>query len=273
MTETDNKPTYKEIRLLDKGYVKLVDHMGSDQSIVAAARVSYEKGTKTVRDDASLIDYLIRNYHTSPLEMVEFVFEMKLPLFVARQMVRHRTASLNEVSARYSVLEDEFYIPDTSRMNPQSGTNKQGSENVVLEGAERLVGTIEEVSHNAYKTYEGLLEDGLSRELARMVLPTNIYTKWVWKCDLNNLLKFLTLRADAHAQYEIRVYADAMLELIEPFVPSVIASYKNHFLNKTTFSKDEMDLLMEYLLQLNIEVPETWSATKKREFLKKVTNG
>jgi thymidylate synthase (FAD) len=236
-----------EFKVLDKGYVKLVDHMGSDASIVGAARVSYQQGTKSTRSDAGLIDYLIRNDHTSPLEMVEFVFEEKMPIFVARQMVRHRTASLNEVSARYSELPADYYVPTLDRMNPQSTTNKQGSEITVIEGAAYCQEIIDVHSREAYDRYQNLLSEGLSRELARTVLPVTHYTSWIWKIDLNNLFRMLRLRMDSHAQWEIREYANAKYELIKPYVPYACEAFERHMLNGAKFSSNELGFLRELL--------------------------
>lgn len=209
-----------ELKTLDKGFVRLVDSMGNDSSIVQAARVSYADGTKTLREDEKLIDYLIRNDHLTPLEMVEFKFHIKCPIFVARQMFRHRTASINEVSARYSIMKDEFYIPELSRMQKQSTKNKQGSEGELSEEAQRkCLGIIRVASQNAYAHYEQLLKAGLSRELARMVLPVNLYTEFYWKIDLRNLLNFIRLRSDSHAQKEIVDYSNNLLRIVKTVAP------------------------------------------------------
>lgn len=222
-----------DIIVHNHGFVRLVDVMGSDSSIVQAARVSYGAGTKTQREDEKLIDYLMRNKHTSPFEMVVFKFHVKLPIFVARQWIRHRTGSFNEVSARYSVLPDEFYIPNEEDITTQDVKNRQGrtSEQVVDANAARFI--IEQHSRMAYTTYQHLLEMGVARELARMVLPLNIYTEWYWQVNLKNLLDFLRLRLDPHAQKEFRDYGAAILEIIKPSVPATIDSWKRHYLNAT----------------------------------------
>jgi len=215
------------------GFVRLVDSMGNDASIVQAARVSYGDGTKTQREDEKLIDYLMRNRHTSPFEMVAFKFHVKLPIFVARQWIRHRTGSFNEVSARYSVLPEEFYIPNEEDITTQDVKNRQGRtvEQVADANAARFI--IEQHSRMAYTTYQHLLEMGVARELARMVLPLNIYTEWYWQVNLKNLLDFLRLRLDPHAQKEFRDYGKAILKLIAPSVPVTIESWKRHYLNAT----------------------------------------
>src|ERR1044072_5659040 len=188
--------------VLDKGHVRLVDYMGDDSSIVKAARVSYQDGTKSVREDAGLIDYLMRHQHTSPFEMVEFVFDVKLPIFVARQLVRHRTASLNEVSARYSILPEEWYDIETERLQVQSSNNKQGSGSEVIDEAETYKNDLNADAQNSFSLYQELLGNGAAREIARIGLPLSTYTQWIWKCDLHNLLHFLKLRLDTHAQWE-----------------------------------------------------------------------
>jgi len=223
----------KRKEVLDHGYVLLVDVMGNDDAIADAARVSYDKGTTQVRNNERLIKYLYKHDHSSPFEQVEFKFEVKLPMFVARQMVRHRTASLNEVSARYSVLEDEFYVPELERLNTQHSKNKQQSSTEVIQNPEEVRDKIIELQKKSYETYLELLDQGLVRELARNVLPVSIYTKWVWKIDLKNLLHFIRLRESSDAQYEIKVYAEAMLELIEPYVPITIEAYRERY-PKTT---------------------------------------
>ena len=205
-----------EINVLDHGFVRLVDVMGDDSSIVQAARVSYGAGTKTVREDVMLIDYLMRNKHLSPFEMAEVKFHVKAPIFVARQWVRHRTASWNEMSARYSEMREEFYVPNESAVAAQSLTNKQGRDELVAsEDRVRAVEAIQAASEDAFSTYRQLLDLGVARELARMVLPVNLYTEWYWKVNLRNLLHFLELRLHSHAQHEIQEYARAILRLVE----------------------------------------------------------
>ncbi|MDA0924933.1 MAG: FAD-dependent thymidylate synthase, partial [Proteobacteria bacterium] len=210
--------------VLDHGFVRVIDYMGDDSAIVQAARVSYGAGTKHVSNDEGLIRYLMRHWHSTPFEMCEVKFHVKLPVFVARQWIRHRTANVNEYSARYSILDREFYIPAPEHLAAQSTVNNQG-RGAVLEGEEaaRVLEMLKADAGRAYDNYEAMLsqdgQQGLARELARMNLPANIYTQWYWKVDLHNLLHFLRLRADAHAQYEIRVYADLMCKLVADWVP------------------------------------------------------
>ncbi|GLV47304.1 flavin-dependent thymidylate synthase [Thermus sp. LT1-2-5] len=232
------EPTHA-IPVLDRGFVRLVDVMGNDGAIVQAARVSYGAGTKTVREDAALIDYLMRHRHTSPFEMVEFKFHVKAPLFVVRQWFRHRTASVNEVSGRYSVLKDEFYEPQAFRR--QAKHNKQGSEGV-LEDEEALA-LLKEAEEHAYRVYGKLLEKGVAREMARMVLPLNLYTEFYWKQDLHNLFHFLKLRLAPEAQWEIRQYAQAIAELVKAHVPLAWTSFEEHVLYGATLSRTELTAL------------------------------
>lgn len=221
----------KSAKCLDHGLVRLVDSMGDDASIVQAARVSYGDGTKTVREDNKLIDYLVRNKHTSPLEMVEFKFHIKAPLFVARQWMRHRTASINECSARYSVLPNCYYVPDLQHINPQSDKNKQcRDQEAAILVSDHIAEQIAHSSEQSYRVYESMLRVGVARELARMVLPVNFYTEWYWKIDLHNLLHFLRLRMHEHAQYEIRVYAEAIAEMVKDITPAAYASFDRHFI-------------------------------------------
>lgn len=238
----------RKINCLDKGFVRLVDWMGNDEAIVQAARVSYGKGTKSVSEDRGLIRYLVRNKHTSPLEMVEFKFHCKMPIFIARQWVRHRTASLNEMSGRYSEMPDECYIPDVNRIKEQSTDNKQGSgdelEMLVQNGV--LEDMIEE-QRDSFDLYHSYLERNVARELARINLPLSTYTEWYWKMDLHNLFHFLRLRLHQHAQYEIRVYAKALYDLIKPIVPIACEAFEDYVLNAVTFSWPEMEILLERL--------------------------
>ena len=214
---------YEPIEVLDHGFVRVIDYLGDDSAIVQAARVSYGTGTRSVRGDAALIAYLMRHRHTTPFEMCEIKYHVKLPVFVARQWIRHRTASVNEVSARYSILDREFHIPAPGNLARQSTLNRQGRSDI-LEGDEaaRVLEILKDDASRAYGHYEELLDDegpGLARELARINLPLGIYTQWYWKTNLHNLLHFLALRADPHAQHEIRVYAEAMLETVKAWVP------------------------------------------------------
>jgi thymidylate synthase (FAD) len=243
---------YEAIPVLDHGFVRVVDYMGDDNAIVQAARVSYGQGTKHARDDAGLIRYLMRHWHSTPFEMCEIKLHVKLPVFVARQWIRHRTANVNEYSARYSILDREFYIPAPDALAAQSSVNNQG-RGAVLEGAEaqQVLETLKSGASRCYDEYEQMLsqdgQQGLARELARMNLPMNIYTQWYWKTDLHNLMHFLRLRADAHAQYEIRVYADAICELVKAWVPAAWAAFEDYRLNAAQFSGPGMAVLRRML--------------------------
>lgn len=236
----NNADIFDPITVLDKGFVRLVDWLGDDSRIVQAARVSYGDGTKTVREDAGLIDYLMRHQHTSPFEKVVFTFHLKLPLFVFAQLVRHRTASLNAQSARYSVMKDEFFLPRFVRA--QSTTNKQGSDGVVIDQDEAR-DLINIISEEGYASYEELLEKGVARELARVVLPQNLYTEVYWTQNLHNLFHLLKLRLDEHAQFEIQVYAAAIFDLVERIVPASVNSWANHVLHSVSLSSDEVNIL------------------------------
>ncbi|MFN3431285.1 MAG: FAD-dependent thymidylate synthase [Candidatus Sericytochromatia bacterium] len=236
----------KELPVLDKGFVRLVDYMGGDARVVQSARVSYGAGTKTVREDAGLINYLMRNLHTSPFEQISLVFHIKLPLFVFAQMVRHRTAKLNSMSARYSVMEDEFYLPEPANVRGQSATNKQVGEGEV-DGAEAIAGVFAEVCRRDYGIYEDLLNQGVAREQARMVLPQNLYTQIYWKCDMHNLFHFLRLRLDWHAQQEIRAYGEAMARCAQAVAPLCYEAFEEHILHAQRFSRTEMDALRALL--------------------------
>ena len=221
------------IKVLNHGLVRLVDHMGSDLSIVRSARVSYDAEWRAGEDegkDAKLIDYLVKNNHTSPLESVTFTFEVKAPIFVFRQWHRHRTWSFNEVSARYSQLPEEFYIPEVSQITTQSKSNKQMRTDDIHPEAEFLQEIVSRQCSEAFKVYQHLIEQGMPRELARGVLPVNTYSHMFATVDLHNLAHFLRLRLHSHSQYEIRVYAQAMLDLIEPIVPVAVAAVKRHVL-------------------------------------------
>lgn len=222
-------------RVLNHGHVRLVEHMGSDLSIVRNARVSYDAEWRSGEDegkDAKLIDYLVKNHHTSPLESVQFTFDVKAPIFVFRQWHRHRTWSFNEVSARYSALPEEFYVPEVSQITTQSTSNKQMRTDVEHPEAELMQALISEACTGAFSTYRMLLSQGVPRELARGVLPVNTFSHMFATVDLHNLAHFLRLRLHPHSQYEIRVYAEAMLELIEPIVPVAVAALRKHILEK-----------------------------------------
>ncbi|HBK05184.1 MAG TPA: FAD-dependent thymidylate synthase [Acetobacteraceae bacterium] len=232
--------------ILDHGFVRVIDYMGDDSAIVQAARVSYGRGTKRVQEDAGLIRYLMRHRHTTPFEMCEIKFHVKLPIFVARQWIRHRTASVNEYSARYSIMDKEFYIPSAEQLAAQSVINRQGRGDV-LEGEEAadVLHLLRDDAERCYAHYASMLNEGegadpnrqgLARELARMNLTLNTYTQWYWKTNLHNLFHFLSLRADTHAQYEIRVYADEMMRMTEAWVPVAAAAFRDYRLGAVTLS-------------------------------------
>ena len=243
---------YKAIPVLDHGFVRVIDYMGDDAAITQAARVSYGKGTKSVQNDEGLIRYLMRHWHSTPFEMCELKLHVKLPVFVARQWIRHRTANVNEYSARYSILDREFYIPAPEDLAAQSVVNNQGrGEALVGEEADRVLRYLKDDSMRAYDHYEEMISDegqkGLARELARMNLPANIYTQWYWKVDLHNLFHFLRLRADAHAQYEIRVYADAICEVVRDWVPFAYKAFEDYRLGGVNLSAKGLDCLRRML--------------------------
>lgn len=266
----------KEITCLDKGFVRLIDVMGDDDAIVQAARVSYGAGTKRVTEDRGLIRYLLRHLHTTPFEMVEFKFHIKLPIFVARQWIRHRTANVNEYSGRYSEMKDEFYVPSLEQIRPQSTTNKQGRSDVTLppDVAAQIATRMEATQRELYDEYQSLLGEDLARELARINLPVSNYTEWYWKIDLHNLFHFLRLRIDPHAQYEIRVYGEAMAELVKQVVPIAWEAFEDYILHSTKFSRNELSALAS---MLSTDLPNEADLEKfglkgreAREFLEKV---
>ncbi|WP_136684650.1 FAD-dependent thymidylate synthase [Falsirhodobacter xinxiangensis] len=232
---------YKAHQVLDHGFIRVVDYMGDDSAIVQAARVSYGAGTKHVSNDEGLIRYLMRHWHSSPFEMCEIKLHVKLPVFVARQWIRHRMANVNEYSARYSILDREFYIPAPEQLAAQSRINNQGRGDV-LEGEEaaRVLELLKSDAGRSYDSYESMLsqegQQGLARELARMNLPANIYTQWYWKTDLHNLFHFLRLRADSHAQYEIRVYAEAIAACVKDWVPLAYGAFEDYRMGGVTLS-------------------------------------
>ena len=237
---------YRAYPVLDHGIIRVIDYMGDDAAITQAARVSYGKGTKAVSNDEGLIRYLMRHWHSTPFEMCEVKFHIKLPVFVARQWIRHRTANVNEYSARYSILDREFYIPESGALASQSKVNSQG-RGAVLEGAEaeRVLEILKTDSMRSYDHYEEMLsqdgQEGLARELARMNLPANVYTQWYWKVDLHNLFHFLRLRADAHAQYEIRVYAEEMCKLVRDWVPFAYGAFEDYRLGGANLSAKALE--------------------------------
>ncbi len=248
---------YDPLPVLDHGFVRVIDYMGDDAAIVQAARVSYGRGTKRVQEDRGLIRYLLRHRHTSPFEMCEIKLHVKLPMFVARQWIRHRTANVNEYSARYSILDREFYLPDAQHLAVQSKTNRQGRGQLLSDDqATEVQARMAEGSSKAYADYLWLLNDGegtqaeqdpdrpgLARELARMVLPVSAYTQWYWKVDLHNLLHFLSLRADPHAQYEIRAYADLLMDLVRRWVPMTAEAFEDYRLGAASISRQGLEVL------------------------------
>lgn len=269
---------YEPLKLLDHGFVRVVDYMGDDAAIVQAARVSYGKGTKKINQDAALIRYLLRHHHTTPFEMCEIKFHIKMPIFVARQWIRHRTANVNEYSARYSVLEEQFYIPNAESLAPQSNANHQGrsSDNLSLEEINNAINIFSQDSKNCYQNYQILMNvdekgnpinenyKGVARELARMNLPINIYTEWYWKIDLHNLLHFLHLRADDHAQYEIRVYAKSMLDIVKKWVPITYEAFLDYRVNSVGLSAKSFNVIKKLLKGEKVDFTE--SGLSKREW-------
>ena len=264
------------IPVLDHGFVRVVDYMGDDNAIVQAARVSYGRGTRKVSEDAGLIRYLMRHRHSTPFEMCEIKYHVKLPIFVARQWIRHRMASVNEYSARYSVLDREFYIPEPQHLAAQSTSNRQG-RGAVLEGdaADAVLGLLRDDATRCHDHYALMLDEGgtperpeagygLARELARMNLTLNTYTQWYWKADLHNLLGFLALRLDAHAQYEIRVYAEAMLSTMRAWVPVAAGAFEEYRLGAFTFSASMLAVLRRQLAGEAVGQPE--SGLSRREW-------
>ena len=251
---------YEAVPVLDRGFVRVIDYFGDDSAIVQAARVSYGRGTKQISKDEGLIRYLMRHRHTTPFEMCEIKFHVKLPIFVARQWIRHRTANVNEYSARYSVLDKEFYLPAPEHLSAQSTVNRQGRGDV-LEGEEahRVMHLLREDSERVYRHYEEMLNEnedggprdperqGLARELARMNLSLNFYTQWYWKTDLHNLFHFLSLRADPHAQYEIRAYADAMLDMVKRWVPIAYQAFLDYRQGGVHLSAKGLDVVKRLL--------------------------
>ncbi len=291
-----------ETPCLDHGFVRVVDAMGGDTAIVQAARVSYGLGTKSSSEDRGLIRYLMNHWHTTPFEMCEIKLHVKLPVFVARQWIRHRTANVNEYSGRYSILDNEFYIPDVENIQPQSKTNKQGRAGELPEDMRKAMRTsIEMHSANCYEVYDEMrtgwpwlhrdgspidhahddieqyhdVENGMAREMARMVLPVNIYTQWYWKIDLHNLFHFLRLRADPHAQYEIRVYAEAICQIVKQWCPHAYEAFEDYRLHAVTFSRQEIEAIRKMVAwhqenQGDIDEPVGVSGRELADFRKKV---
>ena len=261
---------YEAIPVLDHGFVRVVDYMGDDGAVVQAARVSYGKGTRRVSEDKGLINYLMRHRHTTPFEMCEIKYHVKLPIFVARQWIRHRTANVNEYSARYSILDNEFYIPAPEHLAAQAATNRQGRERV-LEGAaaRRVLELLRRDAERAYAGYAELLNEtaagapverdrpGLARELARINLSLGFYTQWYWKTDLHNLMHFLSLRADPHAQYEIRAYAEAMLGTLARWVPMTYAAFLEYRMNAALLSATGLSVIRRLLAGERVDQPSS----------------
>ena len=268
---------YEAIPVLDHGFVRVIDYMGDDSAIVQAARVSYGRGTKRVQEDAGLIRYLMRHRHSTPFEMCEIKYHVKLPIFVARQWIRHRTANVNEYSARYSILDREFYIPEPQNLAAQSVSNRQGRGDVLSgDDAARVLDILRGDAMQTYDHYAEMLNEdetgaprdadrpGLARELARMNLTLNTYTQWYWKTDLHNLLHFLSLRADAHAQYEIRVYAEEMLKTVEAWVPLACQAFRDYRLGAVTLSAQMLAVVKRMLGGEALAQPD--SGLSKREW-------
>ena len=271
------KILYDAIPILDHGFVRVVDYMGDDSSVVQAARVSYGKGTKKVSTDSGLIKYLMRHWHSTPFEMCEIKYHIKLPIFIARQWIRHRTANVNEYSARYSILDKEFYLPETEHLAAQSQINRQGRGDVLKgDQAKKVLDLLKNDAEQTYKNYEEMLNErydgsiidegkiGLARELARMNLTLNTYTQWYWKTDLLNLMNFLRLRADHHAQYEIRAYADAMLDTVKKWVPITYEAFMDYRVGGTEVSSKGKTVIQKLIKGENVQLEQ--SGLSKREW-------
>ena len=268
---------YEAMPALDHGFVRVVDYMGDDTSIVQSARVSYGKGTKKVSTDEGLIKYLMRHWHSTPFEMCEIKYHVKLPIFIARQWIRHRTANVNEYSARYSILDKEFYLPSAENLAAQSSSNRQGRGDLITgEQADEVLQILKDDATRTYSNYEKMLNEkfdgtiidenksGLARELARMNLTLNSYTQWYWKTDLLNLLNFLFLRADSHAQYEIRVYAEAMLETVKKWVPITHAAFLDYRVGAVHVSAKGKKVIQQMAKGEKIDIES--SGLSKREW-------
>ena len=264
------KILYEAIPILDHGFIRVVDYMGDDTSIVQAARVSYGKGTKKVNTDSGLIKYLMRHWHSTPFEMCEMKYHIKLPIFIARQWIRHRTANVNEYSARYSILDKEFYLPTKENLAAQSTNNRQGRGEVINgKQAEEVLNLLKSDAERTYDNYETMLNErydgsiiddkksGLARELARMNLTLNTYTQWYWKTDLLNLMNFLRLRADHHAQFEIRAYADVMLDTLKRWVPITYEAFMDYRVGSTEVSSKGKAVIKKLIKGENISIDET----------------
>lgn len=238
----------KPFKVLDKGFIRLVDYLGSDERIVQAARVSYGKGTDSVSKDEALIDYLMRQQHTSPFEQVVLTFHLKMPIFVARQWVRHRMGRMNELSGRFSVMQEEFYVPAKEDIDPQKKDRlERALEPVEPAEAAKIQADLKKGQKKAYESYKDLIEKGLAREIARINLPISLYTEFYWQMDLNNLFRFLKLRLDPHAQLEMRKYAEIILEVVRKVCPVATASFENIMLKQVAFNGEEIDALRKVL--------------------------
>lgn len=260
---------FQVMPVLDHGFVRVIDYMGDDSAIVQAARVSYGRGTKKVSEDAGLIRYLMRHRHSTPFEMCEIKFHIKLPIFVARQWIRHRTANVNEYSARYSILDNEFYIPAREHLAAQSASNRQGRGDVLDDSAAAdVLEILRDDAARCYRNYERMLDEdegyGLARELARMNLTLNAYTQWYWKVDLHNLMHFLSLRIDPHAQYEIRAFAEVMLDLLKAWVPVTAAAFEDYRVGAFTFSASMLTVVRRLLA--GEDVTQANSGLSRREW-------
>ena len=271
------KILFEVIPILDHGFVRVIDYMGDDTSIVQAARVSYGKGTKKVSTDAGLIKYLMRHWHSTPFEMCEIKYHIKLPIFIARQWIRHRTANVNEYSARYSILDKEFYLPNKENLAAQSKNNRQGRGEILTgDQAKEVLNLLKHDAERTYDNYETMLNErydgsiidekksGLARELARMNLTLNTYTQWYWKTDLLNLMNFLRLRADSHAQYEIRAYADVMLNTLKKWVPITFEAFMDYRVGGTEVSSKGKKVLKDLISGKNVNIES--SDLSKREW-------
>lgn len=269
---------YRPLPVLDHGFIRVIDYMGDDSSIVQAARVSYGRGTKKSLQDKGLINYLMRHRHTTPFEMCDIKFHIKLPIFIARQWIRHRTASVNEYSARYSILSNEFYLPEKIHLSPQSSSNKQGRSGEFLpeEVADRVLSILKNDAVNCHQHYVEMMNEdengniidenviGITRELARMNLTLNTYTEWYWKINLHNLLHFVALRADPHAQYEIRAYANIMLDIIKAWVPFVYDAFEEYKIHGINLSRTAMQIIRQMIK--GEQVDQLSSGMSKREW-------
>ena len=273
---------YNQIKVLDKGFIRVVDYMGNDSSIVQAARVSYGKGTKKKSLDEGLIRYLLRHKHTTPFEMCEIKLHVKLPIFIARQWIRHRTANVNEYSARYSILEDEFYIPKIANLAEQSSSNKQGRGKKINEDlAAKIIKILKDDSTRCYNNYLWMLNenntqgydetrDSLSRELARINLTLNTYTEWYWKIDLHNFMHFLSLRADHHSQFEIRAYADVLIKILKKWVPITYKAFCSYMLNSAELSQEALQVIKELIKGKRINKDSTGLTNREWEELQQL---